>query len=389
MKLVVISYKLCWLSSDSPSGYATRGGFPFQMKALSELFDSTTLIVPCLPAGNREYETPLDGRNLSVIPLALPSGKGFWRKLGLLPWLMRHSYVLLRETLHADACHTPIPGDIGTIGMLLALMLRKPLFVRHCGNWFVQETTAERFWKWSIEQFAGGRNVMLVTGGSDEAPSQRNANIRWIFSTSLTDEQISRYARQRQTISSDAPRLITVCRQQHDKGTDLIIQSLPQLVTDFPGITLDVLGEGPALKEWIALADTLGISHRIKFHGEIVHAQVLGYLHRADIFCFPTSASEGFPKAVLEALACGLPVITTPVSVLPRLIGTGCGLIIQERSSTALAEAVRSLILDVSLYRSMSSQALDTARNYSIERWREMIREQLYLAWGELHSSDY
>src|SRR5205823_17011 len=45
-RLVVISHKECWPSSQSPTGYATDGGFPFQMQALSELFASTTLLIP-------------------------------------------------------------------------------------------------------------------------------------------------------------------------------------------------------------------------------------------------------------------------------------------------------------------------------------------------------
>ena len=51
--------------------------------------------------------------------------------------------------------------------MLFAFVLRKPLFVRHCGNWFVQTTAAEHFWKWFMVRFAGGRNVMIATGGDD------------------------------------------------------------------------------------------------------------------------------------------------------------------------------------------------------------------------------
>lgn len=388
MRLAVVSHKPCWSDPSFPSGYATDGGFPFQMRALSELFDSTTLVVPCLRVSRKDQGTPLEGHDLSVVALVPPSGTGFRRKLSLLPWLTRNGPILLREVRRADAVHTPIPGDIGTIGMLFAFALRKPLFVRHCGNWLVQTTWAERFWKWFMECFAGGRNVMLATGGSDEPPSRRNHNIRWIFSTSLTSEQISRSGMPRQAVSLEAPRLITVCRQEPDKGTDLTIMSLPHLLVEFPGIRLDVVGNGSALKDWIALANSLGVREHVVFHGGVVHSQVLEYLLDAHIFCFPTAASEGFPKAVLEALACGLPVITTPVSVLPQLIGTGCGLVIPERTPNAVAEAVRSLMLNSELYMSMSAQAVETARQYSLERWSETIGRLLSAHWGELRSGD-
>lgn len=387
MRLVVISHKPCWADPASPSGYATNGGFPFQMSALSELFDSTTLVIPCVPTMS-DGGTPLVGHNLTVVPLAPLAGTGFRRRLSTVPWLVRNGPILLREMRRADACHTPIPGDIGTFGMLLAFALRKPLFVRHCGNWFVQTTSAERFWKWFMERFAGGRNVMLATGGSDEPPSRRNHNIRWIFSTSLTREQLSRSGMPRQAVSLDAPRLITVCRQERDKGTDLTIMSLLHLAAEFPGIKLDVVGNGSALHDWVELTNSLGVRDHVVFHGGVVHSQVLEHLLGGDVFCFPTAASEGFPKAVLEALACGLPVITTPVSVLPVLIATGCGLVIPERTPKAVAEAVRTLILNPELYRSMSAQALETARQYSLEEWGETIGRLLRAHWGELCSVD-
>jgi len=387
MHLAVISHKPCWSDPASSSGYATNGGFPFQMKALSELFDSTTLVMPCVPMRDQKGGTPLEGHNLAVVALTPVRGTGFRRKIGLLPWVARNGLILFREVRRADACHTPIPSDIGTLGMLLALAMRKPLFVRHCGNWFVQVTAAERFWKWFMERFAGGRNVMLATGGSFEMPSRRNPNIRWIFSTSLTSEQIESSGSLRRVISADAPRLITVCRQEKDKGTNLIIMSLPYLLAEFPRIRLDVIGDGSALKSWIALADTLDVKRHVTFHGEVTHPRVMELLAQADIFCFPTAASEGFPKAVLEALACGLPVITTPVSVLPLLIGRECGLVLNDTTPAAIAEAIRTLVLNSDLYRSMSAQALQRASQYTLERWRETIGEILRASWGELRSN--
>ena len=103
MELVVFSHKHCWPSPTSRSGYATSGGFPFQMRALSELFDRTRLVVPVSSAKDRSGEIPLEGHNLSVVSLTLPTGKGLWRKLGLFPWLVRNSITIVREIVGADA----------------------------------------------------------------------------------------------------------------------------------------------------------------------------------------------------------------------------------------------------------------------------------------------
>jgi hypothetical protein len=70
--------------------------------------------------------------------------------------------------------------------------------------------------------------------------------------------------------------------------------------------------------------------------------------------------------------------------VLPHLLATGCGALLEERSPGALARAVRSCLEDPLRYRTMSERGVRTARNYSLERWRDMIGEFMRRAWGPL-----
>jgi glycosyltransferase involved in cell wall biosynthesis len=384
VRLLVISHKPCWSSVASPTGYATDGGFPFQMRALSELFDSTTLVVPCAGPVGRAGEIPLEGHNLSVAPLSTPVGQGLARKVGLCFWFLRNSPIIFRELLRADAVHVPIPGDIGTIGMLLAFGLRKPLFVRHCGNWLQPTTGAEHFWKWFMEKFAGGKQVMLATGGSQDPPSRRNAAIRWIFSTTLSENELQLCQSARELRSPHRAKLIIVCRQEREKGTGVVIQSLPLILDRFPSASLDVVGNGESLVEFQNLAESLGIAERVFFHGNVGHAKVIELLKQADLFCYPTRASEGFPKVVLESLACGLPVIATRVSVLPEIIGSGGGELLDEATPAAVAKSILEILSNDDRYTAMSARAIETARHYSLERWRDTIGDHLRAAWGEL-----
>jgi len=387
MKLLVVSHKTCWEDEHSSTGYSSDGGFPFQMAALSELFERTTLCLPRTIHHQNVGAVPLQGHNLSVVPLSTPLGRGIWRKLGMPLWVSRSCLTLIREMRVADAIHAPIPGDVGTIGMLLAYLMRKPLFVRHCGNWFVQTTAAEHFWKWFMEKFAGGRNVMLATGGANEPPSRLNPNLRWIFSTSLTDRELRDAAPREKTLNSKV-RLIIICRQEVEKGTGVVIESLPLIKQQFPHATLDVVGDGEALHKFKDLAKTLGLNEEITFHGKVDHEGVCSLLQKADVFCYPTTSSEGFPKVVVEALAHGLPVVTTMVSVLPSLIGSGCGTLIENPQSDDLARAVTDILMDQTRYLEMSAKAVSTARQYSLEHWRDTIGDLLYAAWGRQLSSD-
>ncbi len=128
---------------------------------------------------------------------------------------------------------------------------------------------------------------------------------------------------------------------------------------------MDVVGDGSAVPMLKRKAAELGIGEKVEFHGKVNHAEVMRIMHNAHIFCFP-SKSEGFPKAVLEALACGLPVLATPVSVLPMLLSSGCGVLI-EPDPAAIAKAVCELASSPKHYKLMSAKARETARAYPLE----------------------
>lgn len=386
MRLAVVSHKICWPSAVSSSGHATDGGFAFQIGAISELFDETRVLVPVLENSHPVGEVLLVGNKLSVVRLSVPRGTNFTRKLLLPVWLLSNLATIVREISRADAVHTPIPGDIGTFGLLVALALRKPLFVRYCGNWFVRRTLAEHFWRWLLESRAGNRTVVLATGGAPTPPSKDNPAVRWIFSTSLRKAELLKYAVVRTGLHGAGPKLIIAARQEREKGTAAVIESLPLLEVHYPTISLDVVGDGDALSEFKNIAAQSGVAHRVRFHGKVDHARVMGLLKNADLFCFPTTSSEGFPKVVVEALACGLPVVSTPVSVLDQLIGAGGGKLLKSASPVEVAHAIHWCLADAQRYHALSSAAVATAAQYSLERWRDTIASALTPEWGPLSS---
>ena len=380
MHLVVISHKLCWPDENSGSGFATNGGFPIQMEAISELFERTTIVVPCSRDSAPDGLSPIEGNNLEVISLSEPKATGLKRKLNMFLWLLKNGALVWRQIRVADAVHAPIPGDVGTIGIIVALLQRKPLLVRYCGNWLVQKTTAERIWKRSMEYLAGGRNVMFATGGAAEAPSSRNPNLKWIFSTSLRENQIVR-EQPRQLPEDGKLKLIIACRQEPGKGIDKVVESLPAVLSVFPKATLEIVGSGSLVKALQARVDLLGLSRHVTFHGQIPQNRVLELLREATVFCFPT-ASEGFPKVVVEAMAAGLPVISTRVSVLPMLLERGGGILLTRADEKELAEAIVRLCSDADAYSLMSARANETAQEFSLEKWRDVIGESLLGAWN-------
>lgn len=221
---------------------------------------------------------------------------------------------------------------------------------------------------------------MLATGGSDEPPSRRNPKVEWIFATSLRKAEIESNS-PLELPHNGAVRLIIVCRQEERKGTDVVIDSLPLILEKLPRVTLDVVGGGSKLELFRKQAVARNVEDRITFHGKVVHDQVIRLLRSSHLFCYPTSASEGFPKVVLEALAIGLPVITTPVSVLSQLIKSSNGILLKRAEPSELAEAILEMCSDPDKYHSLSANANETATSFSLESWREFIGKRLVETW--------
>jgi glycosyltransferase involved in cell wall biosynthesis len=104
-------------------------------------------------------------------------------------------------------------------------------------------------------------------------------------------------------------------------------------------------------------------------------------MQRADVLLFPT-ASEGFPKVALEALACGLPIVASPVSVLPQLVD-GCGAVV-EPDAQLVAAAVAELLADADAWTSASEHGRARAAGYTLEAWAALIGSAIEERWPEL-----
>ncbi|MVO07694.1 glycosyltransferase [Flavobacterium sp. TP390] len=379
MRLLVFSHKECWKSDASPTKWATDGGFAMHMDYLSKLFDETRIIVPQIdrmPKG----EVFFTNDAITILPVKVWIKRGILNKLFMPFWLLFYLPKFIYEIMKCDAIHAPIPSNIGTIGFLLAHLFQKPLYIRHCGNWFVQRTKAEQFWHWYMEKFAGGRNVFLTTGGSKESPSQKNEHIKWIFSSSLTLQEIKIFEAKR---NWNYPfRCCIVCRQEKGKGTEIVIEAIHKLKEKGMNFKFDVVGDGSYLETLKQYAIEMQVEEQVHFYGKLNHEEVLKVLQKNDFFIYPT-ASEGFPKVVLEAMSQGLLVITTPVSVLGQMITESkSGAILEERNAEEVIKKINVLLSDPNNLSLMSENAIAYSKQFTLEAWANEIGSHLEKSWN-------
>lgn len=382
MNVAIITHKEIWLDKKSISGFSTNGGFPFQIKAVSELFESTRLIALKRNTKIKGELTRISGKNISVIALPEPIGKGIIRKIYLLYWLPWHIHTIWKEITNADVIHAAIPGDLGLIGMLVALLKRKKIFIRHCGTWGNRNTLADRFIDWFLPLIAGGNTLVLATGGGDTIPCLQNSNIKWIFSTTLGEKNWEN------TIQSDLLnakkdlKLVSVGRLSKDKNTKALIEALKFIRKKVLKVHLDIVGDGPEMEALIRLAHSYDITEQITFHGNLSHSKVMKVLSGASLFLFPTNTKEGFPKVLVEAMACGLPIIASRVSVIPYLVENQCGIILEDTSPLSICDAIHKIISQPNQMEKMGKMSRAISKKYTLENWKSQIRTQLKYSMG-------
>ena len=123
------------------------------------------------------------------------------------------------------------------------------------------------------------------------------------------------------------------------KAQDLIIGALPLL----PGVRLVLAGDGPDRAKLEALANQLGVTDRVRFLGAVPQAQLRSHYGSADALVL-SSSREGWANVLLEAMACGTPVVASRVYGTPEVVAAPeAGVLMAERSYQGVADAVNAL----------------------------------------------
>lgn len=172
--------------------------------------------------------------------------------------------------------------------------------------------------------------------------------------------------------------LISMGRFGPEKGFDFMIDAFARIAADFPEWNLVIWGDGVLRAGLEAQRATLGLNDRIQLPGRTTtpHTE----LRRADLYAL-SSRREGFPMALAEAMACGLPAVAFDLPSGPRdIIRAGVdGLLVPNGDIPALAEVLASLMRDDDRRVAMSQAAPDVLNRFGVERvmaiWDELVKD--------------
>lgn len=173
----------------------------------------------------------------------------------------------------------------------------------------------------------------------------------------------------------NGPWLLFAGRLQKQKNPTLMIQSFKEVVRLHPRARLLIVGEGNLLSETKRLAESLSLVSNIDFLGFQSQSD-LALLYQAADLLFLTSAFEGMPRCVLEALGCGLPVVTTDVGEVRLVVRPGLnGEIVETHEPVYLAAAVDKVLTAKDSYS--STECLDGVRDYRPGRVLSVVYRDL------------
>jgi phosphatidylinositol alpha-1,6-mannosyltransferase len=383
-----------WQAADG-SLWEAEGSFARYVDSLAPYFDDIVLSVPVFdrpqPAGSR-----VRAANVQLAPLPyFPGPRQFY------PMLPAMHGRLKAWVDRCDVIHLRVPTPAAIFAFRAARTKRKPVFLLVVGDY---EALLPHLPYRGLKKTVFGAyvafeeralrhmtsRVLTFTNGAALRRKHEHDGGR-IFETKTTTLSRDDIGTRADVASSGPIRALTVSRIDPRKGLKALPGAIAQLVADGIDISLDVIGPTIGLigdEERDAIvkeAEQRGVGDRVRLPGAVPLDQLMAKYRDYDLFILPTQPGEGIPRVLLEAMANGLPVVTTDVSGITSLLTDGDnGVLIPDASAESVAAAVRKLVRDGELRRRVIQGGYATARRHTLEQqaadMMEIVERELHLS---------
>jgi colanic acid/amylovoran biosynthesis glycosyltransferase len=174
--------------------------------------------------------------------------------------------------------------------------------------------------------------------------------------------------------TGDTIKILTVGRLTEKKGHRYALEAIAKIIARRPNIEFLIAGDGPLRDELTALTRKLNIEKQVCFLGPLQQNEISALYQQAHIFLLPSVTAadgdqEGIPVVLMEAQACGLPVVATLHSGIPELVADGkSGFLVPERDADRVTEALEHLIKNPHLWKEMGRHGRDIVQQqYNIK----------------------
>jgi glycosyltransferase involved in cell wall biosynthesis len=277
-----------------------------------------------VPPAEDHGGTPVDHPRFPVIPLFGKSMDGALLAAGTLSFLQK-----LRREFPFDVIDAHWACPDGVAAAILAGRLGVPFSITVRGddvNVFLEEFWRRPWIRWSLARadrvIALSRELKEKVVAAGVAPEKVAVVPNGINPEAFHPVERGQ-ARARLGLPADAHIVLSVGRLHQSKGYPVLVEAVGRLAEKFPGLQTYIVGSPdheadarPAIRE---AAERHNIAERIHLAGAQDPALLKYWYSAADVFCLPTSR-EGSANVLIEAMACGLPCVTTPVGGNPDVV---------------------------------------------------------------------
>jgi colanic acid/amylovoran biosynthesis glycosyltransferase len=160
--------------------------------------------------------------------------------------------------------------------------------------------------------------------------------------------------------------IVCVASFEEVKGHKYLVEACRHLAERGVDYRCHLIGDGPERRDVEARVAEAGLTSRFVFHGVLTRAEVARRLRSCDVkvlASFPTRSGkrEGMPNVLIEAMAAGVPVVSTRLTGIPELVDSGTGILVPPEDALALADALEELSRDAELRRRMGAAGREKA----------------------------
>jgi glycosyltransferase involved in cell wall biosynthesis len=295
----------------------------------------------------------LQGQVVDIGPLSKRPIAGALANLALVG-----RYRSLVERLRPDVVH----AHLGLSGIIATATPRRVPVVEARRGRNVGFDAA--WWGRLLEGFGHRRADLLLCNSEDLARRARERDL-WTPPTRVIHNGIDPDVFPVVPIPDGRPSVVVVANMRARKGVDLFLRVFAKVLAEVPDATATIVGEGRELPRLQALCTELGIGFAVTFTGAV--ADPRAYVAAAHVACL-TSAYEGFPNALLEAMCMGRPVVATAVGGILELVRHGTDGLLAPQEVDPLAQSLTALLLDPARRSVMGASAAERARRFAWDR---------------------